>query len=194
MNYSIHGPFEVPITGKNGKTIDTEKKGQSEFWAKIDESSGDRISSGCGCYVFCMRASKGVLPWYVGKAGKSSLKDESFGDHKLTHYHRLINDRKGTALLFLVVRRTTTGRLSKPSKNNYNDVDFLENLLITLALEKNPKLLNKKSTSMLRDLTVPGIINSPKGRLKKEANEFRGVFFATRGVNEGIPQENDNVD
>jgi hypothetical protein len=44
------------------------------------------------------------------------------------------------------------------------DIDFLETMLIGMALERNKDLLNARKTKLLREMIVPGIINTPQAR------------------------------
>src|ERR1035441_8309656 len=62
-------------------------------------------------------AAKGERPWYVGKTEKHSFKGEVLTPHKLVLYNEALNLRKkGTPLLYLVARRTKSGRFAKPDR------------------------------------------------------------------------------
>jgi len=61
----VSGPTKVPTyNGKAAKIVDSEKL--SVFW----ESSGE-MGSRRGCYLFAIRASRGIRPIYVGRATKT---------------------------------------------------------------------------------------------------------------------------
>ena len=45
------------------------------------------------------------MPWYVGKATKTFLQ-ECFTDRNLRKYDKVLVERKGTPILFLLARRT----------------------------------------------------------------------------------------
>jgi hypothetical protein len=64
-------------------------------------------------------------------------------------------------------------RFSKPTKSGYRDIDFLETMLIGMALERNRELMNVKKTKLLRELIVPGIINNPPQRPSRPALDLQ---------------------
>jgi len=49
-------------------------------------------------------------------------------------------------------------------------------MLIGMALEKNPDIYNVKKTKLLREMKVPGIINSPKGPLSKSQHDLKNAL------------------
>ena len=55
----------------------------------------------------------------------------------------------------------------------YRDVEFLETLLIATALERNKDLTNIKKTKLLREMIVPGVINSPQARPTMAVRDLR---------------------
>ena len=58
--FAAEGPFDVPFyQGKAGHTITDENV--KDFWARHDDLGKQR-----GCYVFGIRAGKGLTPSYVG--------------------------------------------------------------------------------------------------------------------------------
>ncbi len=74
--FRVSESYDVPIeTGKNGRMI---ARNLASFWSKV----GD-VKNSCGVYVFCIRAAKGYVPWYVGKAAKQPFQKEVFSDNKL---------------------------------------------------------------------------------------------------------------
>ena len=83
--FSVHGPIVVPYyQGRGGRTITDDNV--KEFWKKNNSFGKLR-----GCYVFGMRAAKGLTPGYVGKATKS-FKQEVFSPHKLAKYQQFCAD------------------------------------------------------------------------------------------------------
>jgi hypothetical protein len=63
--FEVHGPFEVPVyQGKNGWIVRTEE-GVAFF------KTHATYKARRGCYLFGMRAGRGVTPTYVGKATKT---------------------------------------------------------------------------------------------------------------------------
>ena len=163
--FKVRGPFPVPLDPNvNGKWI---RAGCPEFWA---DNHLERFAHNAGCYVFAMRASKGIRPIYVGKATKS-FKQECFAPHKIAcHYGpALSNAGKGTAVMFLVVLERVKGKVSKKG------IAKVESFLIQNAMKKNPNLSNihgKKEEHW----TIEGVIRGGKGKASDAARKFRGAL------------------
>ena len=68
--YSVHGPFRI-AKQKNGH-VNKGRDSMHTFWAKVQEED-ESLPSACGCYIFAIKAGKGIRPWYVGIAEKQSL-------------------------------------------------------------------------------------------------------------------------
>src|SRR6266704_3638450 len=135
------GPFEMPV---HGSLIDRRR--ESEFWGNV-EAAQDGLSDAVGCYVFAIRAGKGMKPWYVGKSEKTSFRREAWTPHKLLVFSEGMQMlKKGTPVLFFVAKRTTGGRFAKAGKNGISSVHSLEELLIGTCLLRNSRLLNKRTT------------------------------------------------
>lgn len=170
MKYETFGPIEIPRQ-RNG-LIAKKPKG---FWNSVEELC-EGLSAACGCYLFAAKSSGGPTPypWYAGQTNKSAFKAECFEHQKLTHYHNVLADYKRvTPVMFLMARRTDGGIFSKPSKRGYPDIDKLEEMLIGMAFIRNRKLCNIQGTAHLRDLVLPGIINSPTGNPGGPANMLK---------------------
>ena len=172
MNFFPYKAIDMPR--KNGQ-IDRNNNSLSKFWLKVNEMDSG-LSEAVGCYIFSIRAGRGLLPWYVGLAEKQTFRKECFASHKLLNYNDALNGRKGTPILTLIAKYTGTERFSKPSKNGYSDIRFLENILIGICIRRNPNLLNIKKTKLLKEMIVPGLLNNPPGRDLAEVKEFRSVI------------------
>lgn len=164
MNFTVHGPFEIKRNRKS--KILVRKECKQSFAETLDQENINGLSMSCGCYIFGLKSGRGMTPWYVGKTNKQTFIEECFDHHKINYYNEVISISKGTPVLFLLAKKTNKDKFCKPSKNVSSEVKFLENLLIGLAINKNKNLLNIKQTNALRNLSVPGIINSPKGGRK----------------------------
>jgi hypothetical protein len=82
--------------------------------------------------------------------------------------------------LYLLPRLTNSGeKFSKPTRSGYRDIDFLETLLIGMALEQNKNLANIKKTKLLREMIVPGVINSPQARPTGPVTDLRNALGLT---------------
>ncbi len=170
MKYTVHGPFEIHKQ-KNG-LVDRSSQAKNEFWDRAREEDGS-LPSACGCYLFAVRAAKGIRPWYVGLAERQSFEGECFSSHKLTIYNDVLADRKGTPLLFLVAKRTTGNKFSRPSKKRHRSSRFLESMLIGIVLDKNSRLMNIQKTKFLKEMSVPQVINSPQRRPTGPESKFK---------------------
>lgn len=173
MKYYPYGPLEIPLTKR--RVAYRNKNPLSLFWDQFDELLPG-VSEAVGCYIFSIRAGKGIRPWYVGMAEKQSFRKECFAPHKLLNYNDCLSDRKGTPVLTLLPKLTATGRFAKKGANGHRDIRFLENMLISTCLQRNTELLNIKSTKLLKELEVPGLINTPRGRNNSEIIEFQKLI------------------
>jgi hypothetical protein len=175
MRFIPYGPFELP-RGDDGLLLLTKDERQL-FWADVD-TEDDGLSDACGCYVFAIRAGGGIRPWYVGKAERQSFKREALTEHKVDKYNTVLSDLgKGTPLLYFYARITNErANFSKPTTHKFRDISYLEKMLIGLALSRNPYIMNIKETVLLRDMCVPGLINSPPGRPTYAATELKSIL------------------
>lgn len=156
MNYEIFGPYELPRYKAGRFTRDAGDK--RAFWDEL-EGEADGLSYACGCYLISVRNRI----WYVGLAQKQSFRFECFTPDKILKTEDAMDGGGGAAYLTLIARQTASGRFSRPSINGYRDIEDLELLLIGSALERNEDLLNRSATKILREIVVPGFINSPHG-------------------------------
>jgi hypothetical protein len=160
MNYEIFGPFELPRAKPRHFTHKVGEK--QEFWNDLDEEYPG-LPEACGCYIVSVRNRV----WYVGMAQKQSFRGECFTADKILKIERAMDYGKGNAFLTLIARHTENGHFSKRSVNGYTDIRDLELLLIESALDRNGDLLNSSATKVLREMIVPGFLNSPLGAGKR---------------------------
>ena len=173
MNYEIHGPFDLPRT--NG-LIDKAAKSKKAFWASVEEASPG-VPDACGCYVFVVKAKRGTLPWYVGITTKRTFRAEALGAHQLNHYNPAIAQKVGvTPQLFFLAKKTPQGRFAKPSQNPHRDVEFLEQFMFGIALNRNGSLSNTKNTKFLKSMIVPGVLNTPRRKPKASEKALKSVL------------------
>jgi hypothetical protein len=171
MNFFPHTPIEIPR--QTSGLIAADKESMSDFWSRVEVELEEGLSGGIGCYIFSIRAGKGALPWYVGRAERQSLRKECFTSHKLVHYNNAIAARKGTPLLTLVAKYTPKGKIVNPTGNEHRDIQFLETMLISNCLSRNACLYNARDTKMLREMVVPGLLNTPTGKSVSSVLTFR---------------------
>jgi hypothetical protein len=102
-------------------------------------------------------------------AEKQSFRQECFGAHKIVQYDAALNEVGGVPHLLLLPRLTPAGYFSSPSENGHRDIQLLEQLLIGSAIIRNPELRNIKDTKLLREMNVPGFLNSEQGQGRADA-------------------------
>lgn len=176
MRYTVHGPFELPRHLRS-RLIPRSPEALRPFWDEVVEVSEQGLPDACGCYVFAVRAGRGVKPWYVGQTNRQSFRIECLTEHKRGTYNDVLGQRRGAPLLYLFARRTATGRrFCKPSTRGYRDVDFLENTLIQIALRRNRRLCNSRNTKMIRKMVVPGIMNPARGNPGEPVTALKEVL------------------
>lgn len=169
-------PSQSIVVPKSKGLITADKSDLKAFWDEANREFGEDLSEAIGCYIFSIRAGKGVKPWYVGLAQKQTFRKECFTDHKLKHYNYAIAGRKGTPLLTLIVKRTPGGKLIAPSSKKHSDIEFLENMLIGNCLSRNDELSNVRDTKLLKEMIVPGLFNTPQGKQSSQVIEFRELI------------------
>ena len=148
----------------------------SLFWATVDSPTEDGVSGSIGCYIFSVRAGRGILPWYVGLAEKQSFRKECFTSHKLVHYNNVLASQKGTPMMTFISKYTPGGKLLNPTGNEHRDIKFLERMLISNCLQRNPCVSNARDTKLLRDMVVPGLLNSPTGMPPSSVSAFKTLI------------------
>lgn len=171
MKYDVYGAWALPR--KNG-IIDSSNDAKKKFWEEVD-SWNEGLSSACGCYVFVLQNK----PWYVGMASKQSFSRECFAHQKINIYNTALREySKAVPYLYLIARKTpNSNNFCLPGKNGHQDIEFLEKMLIGLGISRNPNLSNIKGTKLLKELNVPGIINTKKGQgSSKAVQEIKSVL------------------
>jgi len=155
MIYKVFGPYSIP---RDGVLIAKTPADRREFWSAI-EAEEDGLPDACGCYVFSIRRRA----WYVGLAERQTFCQECFSLHKLNQYNYSLQRVSGEPQLHLIAKLTPTGRFAAPAVNGHRDIEFLETLLIGMALNQNEDLQNIRGTKFLREMRVPGILRTGRG-------------------------------
>lgn len=161
--FEVAGPYDVPMhSGAAARHIRAQEG--DDFFA-----TNAAIKSRKGCYVFGIRAGKGITPIYVGIATKS-FEQECFTDHKRGKYNQALAEYlKGTPVLFFVVLPTKKG------PDNKRHISDLEKFLIQTGVAANPDLLNVKGTKE-QEWSITGVLRSGAGKPKKGASLFRKMM------------------
>jgi hypothetical protein len=162
--FYVSRAFEVPIIKKTKKYRVVDKSKLENFWGDANE-----YVSYIGCYVFSLKASRGELPYYVGRTTKQGFGKECFASHKINgHYTDILNIYKGTPYLRFVYLEAGRGPI--PSWV----IDDLEFHLIANAAVRNRKLSNKTGRNG-DDWVIDGI-DKGKGRPTIAAKELKKII------------------
>lgn len=161
--FSVRDPIKVRRAHQRAMQIISEEKIR-EFWEDHSE-----LGEGRGCYIFALRAGKGITPWYVGKTERS-FKSEVFASHKLKYFHEAMSlYSKGTPVLFfLVAPESKSKRLGKHIRD-------LEEFLIQTARVVNPNLLNKQHNRD-RSWTIDRVLEPGRGNIPQDVFDFQRML------------------
>jgi len=162
----VSGTFDVPYEKKPGNVKRVEKENGKAFWSS---SGAKAYSHKHGCYVFAIRAGKGYVPHYVGKAGHG-FERECFGSHKLVKYNKVLSEGKhGRPVLFFVApagtKRVVPARV----------LAQVEKFLIGLAAERNPDLQNKQHVRA-PSWGITGVVRGGGGKRSSAAALFKSLM------------------
>jgi hypothetical protein len=162
LMFDAVGPIKVPVVrARNGCYIEA---GCRDFW-----QANPGIANQKGCYVFGIRAGKGITPLYVGKTARC-FERECFADHKVARHFNpaLARKGRGTPVLFFVVPRVRRG------KPNGRIIKDLESFLIQVASVKNPRLSNVQERKEAR-WGICGVLRGGQGKPNKAARAFKAA-------------------
>lgn len=82
----------------------------------------------------------------------------------------------GTPLLTLVAKYTQGDKIVSPTGGEHRDIQFLESMLISSCLARNIELCNLRDTKLLREMEVPGLLNTPQGRTGPSVSDFKALI------------------
>lgn len=160
-SFSVYGPHKIsPEIFKVCKSI--TKRSEAEFLKEHTE-----LLKRIGCYVFAIRAGKGIRPWYVGKATKT-FAQEIFTSKNCRTYNEVLADQgKGSPVMFFIARDEHKGATPRIA------IDQIESYLILAAGQANPKLKNMQKRKKIEPWRIPGVVNSGKGNISESAKKFK---------------------
>lgn len=187
VKLKIYGPFTLPITrgkvgGRSIEQIAMKTSLQQQFEKQY---KGCKLNLKCGCYVFGMRTGGqgqidgAIIPYYVGKAAAQPLMQEAATADKCNKYTKVLQDHRGTPVLFLVAKEA-----KGHSNMNATTVDYIEELLIFYAATKrNPRnLINNHHVPDPKKFCVTGVDLLGKmqkagfpGKEEKSFNKMLGI-------------------
>ncbi len=165
--FHVSKPFSVPFlrAKKRGSIKRVNEDRLIDFWKQAKAYSTKK-----GCYIFALRASKGFMPWYIGKTTKM-FKDEVLNPYQLKKYNEvLFDDHKGTPVMFFVYSKNVKGRISKKT------IDELETFLIQTASSKNGAMVNKTKKTDVPEWGIQGVANYGKGKPNNESRQLKKLI------------------
>lgn len=171
MRFAVYGGYELP---RYNGIVDDSVEAKRSFWEYIEENI-EGLPDACGCYVFAAQNR----PWYVGLAEKQSFRRECLTHHKVNIYNKVLTsyNRAAPWLYFIAKLTPATKSFARPSQNGHSDIVALEKILIGLAIARNSEVANIRGTKFMREMNVPGIINTEKGQGRAySVQEIRSLF------------------
>jgi len=174
--YDSFGPFKLERV--DGKVTRAALK---KFWAERKADSEGGLCGAVGVYVIAVQSRVGgeFKPWYVGRTDRLGFEDRFYG-HELLFRKILDEAKRGQLFIFLLGMRSPSGRVfRKVSRRDISHNDWLESTVIGSALSKNSNLLNVSKTKKLKTLILPGLLNTPRGRLTEEASALKKMLHST---------------
>ena len=172
MLFEIYGPFDLSTS--TTRTLVLSANARREFWAAVEDRVPG-LPEACGCYVFVLAARNREMPWYVGKAERTSFRKECLTPHKLLHFTAATLANRGVPRLYLAAQITPKGKLRACTVGSRPAITELESILIGMGVARNPDLLNMRGTRMLRKLQVQGFMNTSLAK-RGPAKRLRSVF------------------
>jgi|GEM_PF-2256796 len=171
FQYEPYGPFKVPL--ESGRISKNLKK----FWEEVDtQKSG--LPEAVGCYIFAVKRASASIPFYVGKTVRLGFNKEVFQPSKELQVALLGTLENGDVELYLIPRVTNTGKPRGKYGGNVRQshdgkIAMLEELLIGLALAKNPDLGNVKGRKQIQ---LPGVMNESGERRSPDADRLAALL------------------
>lgn len=162
-SFEVHGPFEITFEKRpGGRTLVFDG-----FWTA--DSAAGYLAKERGCYVFAVRAGKGLQPIYVGKATKT-FKQETFNAANRHKYHNGFSEyAKGTPLMYFVVHPSQKG------PTNGKHISEIEDFLIQAGVAKNPGIQNVKGAQRPA-WSIKGVLRSGAGKRNSSEVQFSKLF------------------
>ena len=181
MNFQAWGPFPLD---PDDLLSESPQERKDAFWRFVSAQADrydtipDDLYLAVGCYIFCIEARSKLVPWYVGKTNAASgFYKEILTPHKLNHYRQALEKSRGAGKIILFPLVTST-KISRASKSSGKTIDWLERMLIGMALVRNPELQNKRDTHLLKNVWVEGVFGQQTaGRPNSAAAAAKKALF-----------------
>lgn len=164
IEFLATGPLTIPTT-RAVAGRGTEKTNIQEL---LSDTSDD--FHGIGVYIFGIRASRGLTPWYVGKA-TVNFAQECFTQPNLNKYNFVLRRTERGAPILLLLQHPT-----QPGATNKKATAAAERSLIAMCAESNPDLLNKHHNHS-PNWSIRGVLSTGKGKPSEAAVCLRKMFL-----------------
>ena len=180
MWFDMYGPFE--LVRDEGRIPSR----QPCFWEQVQHASEQygsepqELGQAIGCYAFGLRHGDTLKPWYIGMTlAKGGFRREILQQHKRDHYDEVVGAHRGAPIIFLMPLLTPEGYFSRDRTGSKPLIQWVEKMLVGVALRQNLHCRNQRDTKYLRNVVVHGIFNSrPPGRQGPEVTAARKMFGA----------------
>jgi hypothetical protein len=165
--FVVDGPYDIPFEWRPGGRTLLYK----DFWEQCDAL--EELQWERGCYVFAIRAGKGITPLYVGKATRSFRQECFNAGNRYKFSSGLADYSKGTPVLYFVRHPQQRG------KTNAKQIGEIENFLIQNAVIRNPDLQNVHGRQKPK-WSIRGVIRSGKGKPTGAESEIKRILGLNR--------------
>lgn len=151
--FEPHGPFVVP--SRRGPPRFIERADAAAFWSA---GGAEAFARRRGVYVLAVRAGRGIVPVYVGKATKT-FAQEALVDRNLLSFNGALRGwRRARPIVLLVAQPHRRGRSAARA------IAELEDFLIVLAAEVSPELRNVHGVGGEPPFVVRGVTDGRRGK------------------------------
>lgn len=141
MSFETFGPFDIePVTaGRIAYSGDRH----AAFWGQV-EAREEGLPQAYGCFLVSSLKRGKSVPWYVGVASHAPFGDSCFTRSISRTYMSVRRmDAGATFFLHLIALRPLGPGRMKPDINGLADIRAMEAFLVSLAMNRNPALLNQ---------------------------------------------------
>jgi hypothetical protein len=108
---------------------------------------------------------------------QTGFRGEVFEQHKLNHYNKVLSSQQGSPIMFLMPLLTPDGKFSRDRNTTKPLIEWVEKMLLGVAVRKNPDCRNKRDTRYLRKVVVNGVFGAQgRGRPEEMAVAAREMF------------------
>lgn len=162
VSFEPHGPFVVPSEKGPPRFID--RVHAAAFW---DDDATQALAARRGAYILAVRAGRGITPVYVGKATRS-FEQEVLVDRNLQSFNGGLRDwRRARPVVLLLAQPHRRGRSA------HRAIAELEDFLIVLCEEQNPRLRNVHGLGGEQPFEIVGVTDGRRGAPSTAASAVR---------------------